>query len=85
MVNPCISRTLGGIPQYCSLLVDGKKTLREADQQLGIPPPPPGEDLGAVVLDLVDEYIVQRQNTVAKYIVTWPILEIFIGIERMTG
>ena len=39
----------------------------------------------AVGLGLVEEYITRYQNTVTQYVFLRPILEIYMGIERMAG
>ena len=44
-----------------------------------------GESIAVVGIDELNEYILRRQNTVAQYIIAFPILEICLEAERRTG
>ena len=47
--------------------------------------PPIGVALATVVLEEIRVYIARRQNTVAKYIVTRPIMDLCLAVERTLG
>ena len=47
--------------------------------------PPLDEAMMAVVLEEVDTYVIHRQNNVAQYIATGPIIELCLIAERQTG
>ena len=46
---------------------------------------PMEEEMKSVGLDEVETYVLRRQNTVAQYISTWPILELCLTTEQRTG
>ena len=47
--------------------------------------PPLDKSMKSVGLDEVETYILRRQNTVAQYIATRPILELCLAVEQQTG
>ena len=83
MVTYHINRTLGEFKNRVELWLAGTQP-RQQPNSSWVYPPPPGEALEAAGLGLVEEYITRRQKTVTYYIAIRAILEICIGIDRIT-
>ena len=47
--------------------------------------PPIGAAMTTVGMDDIGVYITRRQNTVAQYIATLPIMDLYLAVDRKTG
>ena len=81
--DPPRQQDAGGLPPQGGRPADGQAALEVSRWRLGVPP------LWAAIreagLEEVETYITRRQNTVAQYIATQPILELCEEAERRPG
>ena len=82
-MKPRIGRTLGGFHNRVDCFLTGIESTRYIVGRWEYLPLV--ESIVAVVLEEVETYLLQRQNTVAQYIATCLILEICLVEEQRPG
>ena len=83
VMTPCMGRTLGGVQHRVARRITGRQPKRQVGGSWEYPP------LEAAMQEAgfeeMGEYVLKRQNTVAQYIVTRPILDLCEETVRMPG
>ena len=83
MITPLIGGDLGGFHHRVALRLMGRQPCRGRGG--GLVYPPLAKAMAEWVLQEVDTYISCRQNTVAQFILTRPIMDLFMAAQRRPG
>ena len=83
VMSPRIGRNLSRFHHRVARRLEVMKPTRDMEGRLEYLPL--GTAMAVVDINKVKKYVLRRQNTVAQYIIAFPILEICLEAERRTG
>ena len=83
VMTPCIAGTLGGFHHYMDRWLMVKQPRKEEDGNCRYPSL--AAEIAEAGLEVLDNYVARRQNTVAQYIVTPTIMYLYMEAERFPG
>ena len=83
VLSPCLEKALEGFYHRAAWLMAVMGPKRQPDGMWVYPPI--GAALTMLVMEEIGVYIARRQNTVAKYIVNCPIMDLCLAADRNNG